>query len=107
MLQFFAPLLGGLLTIMDSLMGRVLIALGLSFVSYTGIEASLTWLKGEVISHFQSLPPQALQVVSAIGVGNAISIIFSSYATALAFKGWSSGGKKLVDAAVLRGTILK
>lgn len=97
-----AALLGGLLTIMDSLVGRVLVALGMAYATYTGADAGINTLKGYVITSVQGLPAQVLPYVIRMGVGKAISIIFSAYIVALTFKGWANGGRRLVDAWNLR-----
>ena len=40
---FLASLLGGLAAAMGSLVGRVLVALGIGFVSFTGFSTVLSW----------------------------------------------------------------
>ena len=45
---FIAMLLGGLIQICGSLVGRVLVSLGISLVTYTGMSVSINYLKGQI-----------------------------------------------------------
>ncbi len=93
---FLAALLGGLVQATTSIVGRVMVALGLGFVSYTGIDALLVNIKSMIITNLATLPPQALQVASTLKVGVAISIITSAYLVRLIFAGLSSGTVKRI-----------
>ncbi len=73
-----ASLLGGLINIAGSLVGRVMIALGISVITYTGLSVSLDFLKAEAVASFGGLPAQAIALLSFMKVGSCISIIFSA-----------------------------
>lgn len=84
---FLASLLGGLIQITGSLVGRVLVALGLSAVTYTGISSTLTWLKTQAVSSAMALPPEVVGMLSVLKVGTCISIIFSAMLARLVVTG--------------------
>ena len=69
---------GALLNIVGSLVGRVLTALGLGVVAYTGINSSLTWLKTNAFDSLLALPPGVVGVLSMLKVGSCISMVFSA-----------------------------
>lgn len=73
-----AILLGGLIQICGSLVGRVLIALGLSVVTYSGMAVSINHLKSQAVSAALGLPPDVVGMLSVLKVGTSISIITSA-----------------------------
>lgn len=91
---FIAMLLGGLLNVAGSLVGRVLIALGLSVVTFTGLSTTLSWARTNVIGSFSSLPPEVVGMLSAMGVGEFLSIILSALAARLLLQGLTDGSMK-------------
>jgi len=84
---FLASLLGGFINIAGTLVGRVLIGLGISAVTYTGLSTSLSWLSSSAVTQLLSLPPQVLGVLSLLKVGSAISLIMSATAAKLTLNG--------------------
>lgn len=71
--------LGSLLVkIAGSMAGRVLIALGIGVATYTGVNASLDWLKSQAVQAFQGLPADVLGMLGTMKVGQCISIVTSA-----------------------------
>lgn len=93
---FIASLLGGLIQVAGSLVGRVLIALGFSYVTYTGLDASFGWIKTQISASFGGLPAQALAVLSAARVGSALAVVLSAISARMVLTGLVDGAKKLV-----------
>lgn len=87
---FIAAIGGMLINIVGSLVGRVLVALGMAIVTYTGINASLDALKVQAITSFQALPPEVFGMLSIMKVGVAISIVTSAIAARLLLNGLTS-----------------
>lgn len=79
-----------LINIAASLVGRVLVALGMGIVTYTGINAALDALKTQAIQQFASLPPEVFGMLSVMKVGVAISIVTSAIAAKLLLDGLTS-----------------
>mgnify|MGYP001565387621 CR=1 FL=1 len=69
---------GMLIQLVGSLIGRALIALGLSVVTYTGMSTSLGWMKQQVISAVGGAPAEVAQLLGYMKIGVALSIVTSA-----------------------------
>ena len=87
---FVAAIGGMLLNIVGSMVGRIFVALGLSVITYKGLDSSVTWLKDQAVSALSGLPGEALSLVAYMRVGEAISIIASAVTTRLILDGVQS-----------------
>lgn len=87
---FLAALLGGLVQAASSIVGRVLIALGIGYVSYTGINALLGWIKSQVIASLVGAPGTVVAIMGLLKIDVAVSIIFSALAARLVLQGLTS-----------------
>lgn len=87
---FLAAFLGGLIQSAASIAGRVLIALGVGIVSYTGISSLLDVLKAQVQSYLLGVSADIVGVMSALRIDVSISILFSAYAARLVLMGLTS-----------------
>ena len=87
---FIAAIGGMLLNLVGSIVGRVLVALGMAVITYTGINASLEALKTQAIQSFTSLPPEVFGMLSIMKVGVAISVVTSAIAARLLLDGLTS-----------------
>lgn len=86
-MQFLvAAILGGLLQIAQSMVGRVLLALGISFVTYQGIDTSINWLMNQIKSNMSSLPAEVLSFLAWLWVDKALSLMFSAYTASAAIR---------------------
>lgn len=79
-------LIGALSLAMTSLIGRVLLALGLSFVTYTGFQTLGSYALSQVSSTFNGMPSEALALLGYLWVDKAITVVFSAYTAALGIK---------------------
>jgi hypothetical protein len=89
-----ASLLGGLINIAGTLAGQVLIGLGISVLTYTGIDTTLTWVKGEALTSLNGLPVEVIGMLSAMGVGEFINILTSAMTVRLTLDGLTAGTMK-------------
>lgn len=87
---FLAALVGALVSAAGSFIGRALIALSVGYVSYTGINALLTWVKTQVISYLTGAPGTVLAIMGLLKIDVALSIIFSAFAARLVLQGLTS-----------------
>jgi len=89
------PLIGAiaglLLRLVGPLTGRILLALGMSFVTYKGVGAGIDWLFQSIKTNIASLDPRVIQFLAYMWVDKAISMIFSAYAAAAAIRLATSG----------------
>ena len=85
--KFGGWLLGGLLTILPSLVGQALIALGVGVITYSGLSLTLDWLKSNFVTAVLGLPPQVVGMLSMMKVGTCVSMIFSAILIRLTIQG--------------------
>lgn len=77
---------GLLLQIVGSMVGRALIALGMSYVTYRGLNTGIDWLLAQIQSNMGSMDSKVLQFLGYMWVDKAISMLFSAYAAAALIK---------------------
>lgn len=87
-----AAAIGGVLVqIATTLAYRVLFGLGVGIATYTGVDATLTWLKSQAVSHLQDLPVEYLGILALLKVGVCINIVFSAIVVRMTLQGLQSG----------------
>jgi hypothetical protein len=86
MVAFLAPLAGLLLSVAGSLVGRVLLALGIGYVTYKGFDLSVSWLLVQIKGNMGAMPVEVVSLMGYLWVDKAISLIFSAYSAALLVK---------------------
>jgi len=87
--------LGGLLIqIAGTLVGQVLLSLGIGFATFTGVSASLTWARDLFVSSFSSssLPVGFLQLMGLLQVGSCVSMLLAALTVRLTLQGLTAGG---------------
>lgn len=94
---FLPALIGALAAAMGSLVGRVLIALGVGFVTYKGIDLGIGVLKTTAINGLQGMPSDAVNLAGYLWLDKAISVIFSSVVVALSMRTVGGSLKKMVN----------
>ena len=87
---FIAAIGGMLINLVGTLVGRVLIALGISVITYTGISTTLDFLKAQAIGAFAGLPPGVFGMLGVLRVGQCISIVTSAIAAKMVIDGVTS-----------------
>ncbi len=91
---FVAALWGAFISILGTVVGKVLVSLGIGYVSYTALDAGFSAIKAQVASSFGGLAAQSLAVLSACQVGSAVAIIFSAIAARMVLDGITGGTLK-------------
>ena len=86
-----AAIIGGLIEAAGTLVGRVLVSLGIGYVTYTGFDASLAWMRNLVIAQLGWLPPEAAGLASTMKIGVCCSIWMSAISVRLLLQGLTSG----------------
>ena len=92
-----ATLIGALGQAAASLVGRVLLALAISFVTYQGVSVATDTMQTLIVSNMQGMPAETIQFLAYLWVDKAINTLFSAYTVALGIK--MAGGntiKKMV-----------
>lgn len=92
----WAPLVqllwGALLSIIGSMVGKVLIALGVGYVQYKGVEFLFNKLVDIINAQVINIPPQVLQVMSMLGLGVAFNLLLACITIKAALGGVFNGG---------------
>lgn len=83
LLKHVGHLLAGLRDIAAGIVGKVFATFGLSLVTFNGILPSL---QSFVQGYVSGLPASALQLLGALGVGTAMSMILSALTVRMAWK---------------------
>lgn len=87
---FVAALIGGLVQVAGSIVGRVLIALSIGYVSYSGLTVLMDSLKSQVMGLLSGAPATIVTIMALLKVDVAVSIVFSAYAARLVLAGLTS-----------------
>lgn len=96
LMRFGSWLLGGLIASVPSMVGQLLVGLGVAAITYTGMDATLTWLKSGVVTALLGLPPDVVGMLSLMQVGSCISMVFSAFFVRLSLLGLKGVTKRLV-----------
>lgn len=83
---FIASLIGALLPAITSIVGRVVLALGLSFVTFQGFDILFEWVADSIHTNFDGLPSDVVGFLGYMWVDKMISIIISAVMVMLSFK---------------------
>jgi hypothetical protein len=94
---FLPALIGALGAAMGTLAGRVLIALGIGFVTYKGIDVGIAALKQSVITGLQGQSADIVGLLGYLWVDKALTVIFSAFTVALSMKAIGGSIKKMVN----------
>lgn len=88
---FIAALLGALVQAAGTLVGKVLISLGIGYVAFTGVDASVEWARAFTMARISGLGGQTVAVASALKIGTCISILSSAILARLVLNGLTGG----------------
>lgn len=90
-------LLGWLVEIAGTLVGHVLLSLGISYLSYKGLDAMVGAAKAQFFAGAGGLPSTALQIMGVMKIDVAVNMLCSALVGRLTLAGMTSGTlKKMV-----------
>jgi hypothetical protein len=84
---FIAALLGGLVQLAGSIAGRVLLALGIGFATYTGVSATLTYVNGIILTQVNSAGTFAIAALGLLQFDVILGIFIGTATAKLALSG--------------------
>lgn len=84
---FLASLLGGLVSLTGSFVGRAMVALGIGVVTYSGLSVTLDYVKVQALNAINGLPAEVVGLLGYMGVGVFLNMIFSAFAARLVLNG--------------------
>lgn len=85
---------GVLVDVATALAGRLMIGFGVAIATYSGLDATLGWLKSSAITNLSALPVNVIGLLGLMKVGVMLSIISSAYVARLTLAGLTSGSIK-------------
>lgn len=91
---FIASIGGMLFNMVGSFAGQALISMGISVVTYMGVDTVLNKLKADTLAAFSGLPAELVSLLAYMKVGVAISIITSAVAVKLGLSGMNGAVKR-------------
>ena len=89
-----ASLVGGLIQVVGTIVGKVLLSLGIGFVVFNGAEASLDFARDQFLTGINGLPADAIAIAGLMKIGVCVSMILSAFAARLLLMGLTSGAIK-------------
>jgi hypothetical protein len=88
-----AALWGALINIAGTLVGQVLLSIGIGYVTFTGVDASIGWARGQFLSGLSGIPAAAVGLAGVMQVGTCVSMLLAAVTTRVTLMGMQSGGK--------------
>lgn len=82
-----AAAIGGLISVTGTLVGRILVALGVGVVTYTGVQAGIDSLLANLDSAIAGVPADILGLLGFMRVGEALNIIISAMSARMLLNG--------------------
>jgi len=89
-----ASILGGLIEVVGTLVGKVLVSLGMGFTVFTGAQALLDFARAEFLSGIGGLPADAIAMAGILKIGVCVSMILSAFSARLLLMGLTGGTLK-------------
>lgn len=72
--------------ILPSLVGRILVALGIGYATYTGFSAAVDGIYAQIQTNLQGMPVQVVNFLAYLWIDKAIATLFSAYTAAVTIK---------------------
>lgn len=88
---FIAGLWTAFLAMLPTMAGRVLLAVGIGYLSYRGINEAFTIARDTLFNNLSGFSTVTVQLAGVLQIGTAINIITSSYLAKLAVAGIVNG----------------
>ncbi len=82
---------GVLINVAGTVAGRVLVALGISVATFTGIDFTLDYLKDQALASITGMGATLVQLIAYLQVGTCINIIVSAMLARAALQGLTGG----------------
>jgi len=91
-----AMLWGALIPVLGSLVGRILVSLGIGYLTFTGVDTSIGWAKASFLTNVSALPATAVGIMGLLHVGKCVSILLSAVTMRITLGGTAGTIKKMV-----------
>lgn len=88
---FLASLWGGLISVLGTVVGRVLLSLGIGYASFTAVDTSIAFAKAQFLTGLAGLPATALGIMAVLKIGTCVSMLTSALLMRLTLGGMAAG----------------
>lgn len=88
---FLAALVGALVQAAGTIVGKVLLSLGIGYAVFTGVDASIAFAKAQFLAGISAQHAQTIAVASALKIGVQVNILFSALLARLTLNGLTGG----------------
>lgn len=94
---FIVSLLLGLAPILTGVLAKLLLAFGVGFAVYSGLDVALTEVKGVASSAWGGLPASVIGMLGLMRVDQALNLVLSAVSVRFVLEGMTGGGlRKLI-----------
>lgn len=90
-MNFLYSILGLLVSGAGTIVGKVLISLGIGYVTYSGMDTLVSNVSSDALARIQALSPVTVQLAGVLQVGTCINIMISALSARLLVMGLQSG----------------
>ena len=91
---FVAAILGAFVQAAGTLVGKVLISLGIGYATFNGVDTAIAYGRDQLLANIGQLPGAAIGLLGILKVGVAISILTSAVVARMTLAGLQSGTVK-------------
>ncbi len=85
-MKFLSALLPSLANLLTTFLGKLIAALGLTAVTYVGLDALISQFKSQIQAALNDVPQGMLQIFYLSGGGTVLNILFGCLTFFVAFK---------------------
>lgn len=93
---FLPALIGALVAAVGSIVGRAIIAAGIGFVTYKGLDVALASMKNQVVSGLSSNAGDVAALLGYLWFDRALMVIFSAVTVSLSLRLVGGSVKRLI-----------
>ena len=89
-LALIPTIVGLLVSVVGSVIGRILFSIGMSVVYYRGVGVAVEWLRGQFFDRMGGLPESILQFLGVLQIGTCANMLFAVLMVKLSILGLQS-----------------
>lgn len=91
---FIGALIGALIQFVGTLVGKILVSLGVGYAVFSGVDVSITFARDFLLQKIAMQGANAVAVASTMKVGTCVSILTSALTTRMLLNGLTGGTLK-------------
>ncbi|WP_374676444.1 DUF2523 family protein [Ideonella sp.] len=88
---FIGALIGALIDIAGTLVGKVLVSLGIGYAVFSGVDASIAWARDYTLASISGMGSVAVGIAATMKIGVFVSMVSSAFVVRLTLLGLQGG----------------